>query len=303
MENNNVELLVFIKGQKPAVEYVSPRDFQTYIEGRENSEFEIEIVNNNPFRVEAVLSVDGLSVIDGKPAGDQSDGYLVEARGRVRIPGWLRGNGTAAQFTFTGRKGGTYVEQTTSQTVNKGVIGLMVFAEKHKPYVANNLRGFRVTPDSSGYFSKGLHGLHGHSVSDNLLGGTLNNAQSWTTTSMAGSAMNSAMSASSSAQSASSGEKMKSSTRRSDDRARGIAPEPEQTLGTAYGAETGFQTHTVSFDRGGMHVLMALYYDDKRGLAKRGIEVSRPSRDRYATAPNPFPSRTVGCPAPEGWNP
>jgi hypothetical protein len=87
-------------------------DLQTYVEGRDGSEFEIEFVNNNAHDVEAILSVDGLSVTDGKPAGSDSTGYMVPARGRVRIPGWTLDSKQVANFFFAGAKGGSYAEQS-----------------------------------------------------------------------------------------------------------------------------------------------------------------------------------------------
>ncbi len=307
MRTNNVELLVYIKGQKPAIEYRSQKDFKTYIEGRENSEFEIEVVNHNPHKVEAVVSVDGLSVLDGQHAGDESPGYVIEPYGRLRIPGWVRNSDTAAKFTFTGRKGGSYVELTTGQATNKGVIGLMAFSDAD----------YRVA-----YVNNGFHGaqrfggsLRGSGVPRGFLMNSPSSGDidpSWSYTSDSASLMGSASLGSASAMnasfSASNAVDAEPNIRSRGLGRKGFSPAPEvtQTLGAGYGEETSFQTREVKFNRGDMLVLMAVYYDDKRGLQKRGIEITRPSQARYATSPDPFPSRTesaVGCPPPPGWRP
>jgi hypothetical protein len=359
MNKSNVDLLIMIKGEKPAFEYQSPLDFKTYIEGRDGSEFEIEVRNNNNFRIEAVISVDGLSVLDGQPAGDddETQGYLVGANSKIRIPGWKLNGTKAAAFVFSGRKGGSYVEQSTGQATNKGVIGMMVFQEKVKSYYhAPNAVAFRSTvlgnPNARYYGGTVLDGDQITSTSINAAQlnvgsmsamnasiGTLSTTEgAWTgvqgsghpadaTTSataarsslteartnvgsahtMASQAATSSVNASASAKSASSNAAASADAAISG---HGIAPgsikanrlEVEQTLGTGFGAETEHKTHNVAFDRGEMITLVALFYDDKRGLQKRGIEMVRPSQTRYATSPNPFPNRKdQGCVPPEGW--
>jgi hypothetical protein len=347
MNKSNVDLLIMIKGEKPAFEYQSPLDFKTYIEGRDGSEFEIEVRNNNNFRIEAVISVDGLSVLDGKPAGDDDDtqGYLVGANSKIRIPGWKLNGTKAAAFVFSGRKGGSYVEQSTGQATNKGVIGMMVFEEKVKSYYhsPNNVAFRGLSPLNIGAYYSGnaVSGLAMNNMSAmNASMGTLSTTEgAWTgvqgsghptdaTTSAtaartsiteartnAGTAHTTASSAATSSVDASMSAKSAASNAVSSADAaisgEGIVPgsikanrlEVEQTLGTGFGAETEHKTHNVAFDRGEMIALIVLFYDDKRGLQKRGIEMVRPSQTRYATSPNPFPNRKdQGCVPPAGWS-
>jgi hypothetical protein len=112
-------------------EFKSPMDFQHYIEGREGSTFEIELVNNNPYDCEFIVSVDGLSITDGEAAGEQSGGYVVPANTTQRVPGWMVNGETAAKFTFSGAKGQSYAEQSEhGDARNKGVIATKVFARQ-----------------------------------------------------------------------------------------------------------------------------------------------------------------------------
>jgi hypothetical protein len=76
------------------------------------------------------------------------------------------------------------------------------------------------------------------------------------------------------------------------------APAVEQTLGTTFGEATDFHTTTVQFQRGDLLAMIVLYYDDRQGLKRRGIDVTR-----KLAAPNPFPADTPkGCAPPAGWN-
>ena len=50
--------------------------------------YSLRIVNPTAGRVEAVVSVDGLDAIDGRPAGLAKRGYLIAPFGDVTIDGW-----------------------------------------------------------------------------------------------------------------------------------------------------------------------------------------------------------------------
>ena len=84
MKRTSCELRVLIKG-RPITEFVHEGD--TFMEGRGGSEFEIEVRNTTPNRVMAIVSVDGLSVISGTPAGVDSPGYIINGFQTIVIPG------------------------------------------------------------------------------------------------------------------------------------------------------------------------------------------------------------------------
>lgn len=68
-------------------------------------EYEIRITNHERNdRVLFVIGVDGLSVMDGSRASEQSGGYVLDPRGSTRIRGWRRGLDQVAAFTFTHSK-------------------------------------------------------------------------------------------------------------------------------------------------------------------------------------------------------
>lgn len=270
MHINNLHLNILHSG-RVMEEFVSPMDFQTYIEGRDSSEFEVQIVNHNTFDVEAIVSIDGLSIIDGKPAGNASAGYLVRARETMTIPGWKVDGSTAAKFQFSGSKGGSYVDKIGGDSLNKGVIGLKAFASKvSRVYTVNNMA-----------FSKGM-GVGGmRSMGMGVMGGPA-------TSSFGGAA---------SIQCSSSNAVNTSITSGSLEGNLLGSATVEQTLGTDFGAATEFKTQEVQFERGDLQSMMELYYDDRQGLKRRGIDVTKP-----ASRPSAFPADTTGCAAPAGWN-
>ena len=125
---NQYEMVIRPKGRTPADEYLHKG--RIYIEGRENSNYTIELRNNTNSRVMAIVSVDGVAVTDGKPASYESGGFLVDANSTVAIPGWLVSNQQAAEFVFS-KKSASYSNQT-GQEDNAGVIGVAFFEEKIK---------------------------------------------------------------------------------------------------------------------------------------------------------------------------
>jgi len=100
-----------------------------FIEGREGNEYSIKLYNQYPYKVCAVVSVDGLSIFDGKPAGAKSQGMILEAFDSVTIPGWKLNNQESAKFVFS-KLTKSYAAQTNNNVNNVGVIGVAVYREK-----------------------------------------------------------------------------------------------------------------------------------------------------------------------------
>jgi hypothetical protein len=87
------------------------------------------IRNRTQNRLELVVSVDGLDVIDGRPASFSKRGYLVDPQGELEIDGFRQSMDTVAAFRF-GSVRGSYASQKTGDSRNVGVIGLAVFHER-----------------------------------------------------------------------------------------------------------------------------------------------------------------------------
>lgn len=300
MQYNNVELNVLIKG-RPITEY--PHNGQVFVEGREKSSFEISIRNNNPFRVEAVLSVDGLSVIDGKDAGITSSGYLLEAGETLKVPGWKLSDAQVAAFEFAGKQG-SYAAQSTGSSRNTGVIGLMTFKEK---YARNNT--YIGQPVMRGGYTMGpawSAGTPGYGSWNSMSASGGGDLESF---GMArGIGMNTVAMASCDSMSMMAGSTETTSLRATAKgmispgvatRETDLSEIAVQNLGTAFGKAQDFATTTVSFERGDMLAMIVLYYDNARGLRSRGINLDRRAKNVATQTPNAFPG--MNCAPPVGW--
>jgi hypothetical protein len=157
-----LDLVIRPKGRSPADEY--QHRGQTWIEGRNGSNYVIELQNHTWNRVMAVVSVDGLCVIDGKPASYDSDGFLVEANGTLSIPGWMLNHQQAAEFVFGSRQT-SYAAQSGNDVSNVGVIGVAWFAELGPTLPIQPLPFYGVGLDTA---SKGLVGARGLSASGSI---------------------------------------------------------------------------------------------------------------------------------------
>lgn len=102
---------------------------KSYVVGEAGRRYSIVVKNATPFRIECVLSVDGLDVLDGKPASFTKRGYIVDPRGEIEIDGFRTSTSQVAAFRF-GSVRGSYAGQKYGDTANVGVIGLAVFHER-----------------------------------------------------------------------------------------------------------------------------------------------------------------------------
>ncbi len=100
-----------------------------YVQGDAGERYTIRVSNPTDRRVEAVISVDGLDVVDGGTANFASKrGYIVPAYGSVDIDGFRTSTQQVAAFRFSsvsssyaGRKG---------KARNVGVVGVAIFTER-----------------------------------------------------------------------------------------------------------------------------------------------------------------------------
>lgn len=105
-----------------------------YVEGNSGSRYSIRVTNPTNLRVEAVVSVDGLDVIDGTAADFKGKrGYIVPAHGSLVIDGFRVSTQSVAAFRFSsvsssyaGRKG---------KARNVGVVGVAIFSERERPQI------------------------------------------------------------------------------------------------------------------------------------------------------------------------
>ena len=104
----------------------SPRAF---VVGSRDSNYSIVLKNRCKSRLEVVLSVDGLDVIDGKSASFSKQGYIIAPNETLEVKGWRTSPDTVARFKFS-TVSGSYANLAHGDHRNVGVIGMAVFAEK-----------------------------------------------------------------------------------------------------------------------------------------------------------------------------
>ena len=101
---------------------------RTLIVGQDGGRYRIIVRNATTARFEIVASVDGLDVIDGKPADPNRRGYIVDPHDTLVIDGFRTSDANVAAFRF-GRVSSSYAAQTSGDR-NVGVVGLAIFAER-----------------------------------------------------------------------------------------------------------------------------------------------------------------------------
>ncbi len=95
---------------------------------RMGAEYQVRVTNHGGRRIAAIVSVDGLSVIHGKPASEAQAGYVVDPHSSIVIKGWRRDRDTVAAFTFTDRDQSYAARMGYPENV--GVIGLVAIEEE-----------------------------------------------------------------------------------------------------------------------------------------------------------------------------
>jgi hypothetical protein len=116
----------------PLHEY--PYQAEWFIEGMIGRNFRLRIgKTQRSRRVVTVMSVDGLSIMDGKPAKADRSGYILEAGDEsLDIPGWRLNEKEVAAFVFSSMPE-AYASQMGKPT-NIGVIGATFFYEQVLEY-------------------------------------------------------------------------------------------------------------------------------------------------------------------------
>lgn len=132
-QTNNVKLEI-VCGGVPLKEIV--HEGRLFVEAPESGEYALHLTTPNWFNVSAqagrllaVVSVDGLNVINGSPASYGGPGYILTPGQPLKISGWRRTADKVAGFEFKPVEEG-YAPQMGHGTTNVGAIGVAIFEEK-----------------------------------------------------------------------------------------------------------------------------------------------------------------------------
>jgi hypothetical protein len=247
-------------------------DGQTYILGQRAERYVLRIHNHSAERIEAVVSVDGLDVMDGKPGAYSKRGYLVPAYSFVDVDGWRLNNHEVAAFRFA-PIAASYAAQT-GRARDVGVLGVAIFTERQVTRVVpwSEARE-RSAPRRE--MQAEMAPPAPAAANDAIGGGS--NAPASTSAAPGGSRF-----------------EAKRSRARSG-------------LGTEFGEAVGSEVHEVSFTRanaGKPAYILGARYNDRDGLLALGIDVDGDAtRDlalRQSATPFPSSERRFASPPP-GW--
>jgi len=101
-----------------------------YVQGNADERYIIRVTNPTAHRVEAVVSVDGLDVIDGENGDLHKRGYVVPPYGEVKIEGFRTSTSDVATFRFSSVND-SYANKK-GKARNVGVIAVAIFEEQHE---------------------------------------------------------------------------------------------------------------------------------------------------------------------------
>lgn len=100
-----------------------------YVVGSDGERYVMQLRNNTGHRIEAVATVDGLDVIDGRPGSLEKRGYLLRPWATVEIDGFRQNMSEVAAFRF-GAVSASYAAKKGDDR-NVGVIGVAFFNERN----------------------------------------------------------------------------------------------------------------------------------------------------------------------------
>ena len=284
--SSTVDLSIQVAG-KPLHIY-KDHEADSFVEGRKGSEYIIHAKNKSSSRVLVILSVDGLSIMDGKPASTSSHGYILGPWAVISIPGWSLDDQTVAKFKF-GDKEKSYAALGEAQdTSNSGTIGMLVYSEKTKqvPYTLQpylNYDPYGDTRPKRAYWSKGPQSDNHYEPTQGILRSANSNSNSQAAQ----------------AQSIGSTALHVGHSSPVIGCSLPITPATANNLGTEFGSESAFKTVSKSFERDYQIQASTIYYDDARGLKLRGISVIK-NPQTPAPKGNPFPG--TSCKPPASWS-
>jgi len=102
---------------------------RAFVVGRPGNEYQVVVRNRRGEDVLAVVSVDGLNVMNGEAASPKQSGYIVAPGAKVDIRGWRKSLDEVAAFYFT-QLADSYAGRT-GRPDNVGVIGVALFQRKY----------------------------------------------------------------------------------------------------------------------------------------------------------------------------
>ena len=136
-----------------------------WVAGTPGAKYSVAVANATGGRVLAVMSVDGVNVLNGQTASTDQSGYVFNGHQRYEVTGWRKSNSEVAAFEFVASPA-SYAERT-GRPANVGVIGVALFKERaYQPPVAVTPPPWTVSPRKSAETGAGAAGRAADGVSN-----------------------------------------------------------------------------------------------------------------------------------------
>jgi len=113
---------------------IYPHAGKLHVIGQPGEGYSVRVSNRTGRRILAVVSVDGVNVVNGETAAPDQTGYVLDPWQSYEIEGWRKSAREVAAFYFTSLPD-SYAART-GRPGNVGVIGLAVFQEALPPRAA-----------------------------------------------------------------------------------------------------------------------------------------------------------------------
>jgi hypothetical protein len=223
---------------------------RTYVLGTLGQRYLVRVRNRSGQRIEVVASVDGLDVLDGRPAAFSKRGYVVNAYEDVTIDGYRLSGESVAAFRFSSVPQSYAAQMGSARDV--GVIGVAVFPERYLvPHWPTPLRRDRAVPAPEKAEPGAAEGGMESGVPGGLADGSAGSTDELRRSEEAPAAPNSGA----------------------------ISKKPMSPsrpgLGTEFGEEHASHVYAVRFERASSTpaAVLTVHYNDRAGLIALGINV------------------------------
>lgn len=238
-----------------------------WVAGTPGAKYSVSVANASGNRVLAVMSVDGVNVLNGQTAGVDQAGYVFSGYQRYEVTGWRKSNQEVAAFEFVASPA-SYAART-GRPANVGVIGVALFNERvYQPPVAVSPS---YTPYRYGPFGSAKSAPAQEGAADSAAGAPAPAAQSAPSANGSGGEL----------------------AKRADAR-----PETREKLGTGHGEREWSQVAQTNFERAqsSPNETIRIRYDSYENLISMGV-IQQP-RHPHHRSPNAFPDSLGFVPDP-----
>ena len=285
-------------------------DGKIFIEAKHGSEYTIEIKNHTWQRILAVCSVDGLDILTGKKASENSAGYVINGYNTGKFDGFRVSDDKVAKFVF-GTKGGSYAESKGDNSEkNVGVIAMRIFQEKIKPPPPPPVEIHHHHHDHwkpwnwpITYTTTGNPPPNPNTTiwCDTTISSTLGVADDWCDTNEYSCDNIPTKGAPSSASPLRGGKNATYSCKISS---KGISGQSVNSvkrgfdMGTHYGGAKESRVIEVEFEKGFLVLTTNIYYASRQSLIEMGVPLGN---EKQVSFPEPFPADGKYSKPPPGW--